>query len=216
MRDIIINRPKRFECAAVVLQIEVNGKKLTKLKNGQRIVLNCDDGPQHIRVRGGLFSGKAFQDGISIPAGKYGYEFRVDFPSTGSSYEPVLRPCQGEFVKDDSRIVILMGAELSKLLLNEKFRDGIKAVSNARLNLMILPTEWRLVVYHDNGGGILYRSEYAKANAGFAGALVSALEHGDLSTAEGRAKICDKLLRDYVCCLPEYERIGEHGFVFKG
>jgi len=42
------------------------------------------------------------------------------------------------------------------------------------------------------------------------------MEHGDLGTAEGRAKICDKVLEDYAACLPEYERIGEHGLVYKG
>ena len=215
MREIIINRPKRFECAAVALHVEVNGKRLAKLKNGQRIVMNCDEGPQKIRICGGFFSGKAFQDTVNIPAGRFAYEFRVDFPSTSSSYAPVLRPSKGEFVKDDSRMVILMGAELTRFLLDEKFREGMKTLTNTRLHLMVLATEWRLVVYHDNGGGILYRSEYAKANRGLSGAVVSALEHGDLGTAEGRAKICNKVLDDYVACLPEYERSGEHGIVFK-
>jgi len=215
MREIIINRPKRIECAAVALHVEVNGKRLAKIKNGQRIVMNCDDGPQEIRLCGGLFN-KKFQDSIKLPAGRFSYEFRVDLPSTGSSYEPVLRPCKGEFVKDDSRMVILMGAELTRLLLDEEFRKGIKALANARIHLMVLATEWRLVVYHDNGGGIVHRSEYAKANAGLIGAIISAMEHGDLGTAEGRAKICDKVLEDYAACLPEYERIGEHGLVYKG
>lgn len=215
MREIIISRPKRFECAAVALHVSVNGRKLAKLKNGQRIIMNCDEGSQEIHVGGGMFN-KKFQDTIKLPAGHYSYELRVDFPSTGSSYEPVLRPSKGDFVKDDSRLVILMGAELTRLLLDEKFREGLKVLTNARLHLMVLATEWRLVVYHDAGGGIVYRSEYAKANAGLAGAVISALEHGDLGTQEGRAKICSKILDDYVACLPEYQRIGEHGVVFKG
>lgn len=215
MREIIISRPKRFECAAVALHVSVNGRKLAKLKNGQRIIMNCDEGPQEIHVGGGMFN-KKFQDTIKLPAGHFSYKFRVDFPSTGSSYEPVLRPSKGDFVKDDSRLVILMGAELTRLLLDEKFREGLRALTNARLHLMVLTTEWRLVVYHDAGGGIVYRSEYAKANAGLAGAVISALEHGDLGTQEGRAKICSKILDDYVACLPEYQRIGEHGVVFKG
>lgn len=216
MREIIINRPKRMECAAVALHVEVNGKRLAKIRNGQRIVMNCDNGTQLIRVCGGFFSGRSFQHTLTIPAGPFAYEFRVDFPSTGGGYEPVLRPCRGEFIKDDSRMLILMGAELTKLLLDEKFREGLKALVNARLHLMVLAKEWRLVVYHDGGGGVVYRSEYAKANAGLAGALISAMEHGDLGTQEGRAKICGKVLEDYITCLPEYERIGEHGVVFKG
>ena len=216
MREIIINRPKRMECCAVALNVEVNGKRLTKLKNGQRIVITADEGHQAIRVCGGFFEGKKFQDTLEIPAGRHAYEFRVDLPSTGSSYRPVLRPCRGEFLRDDSRILIIMGAELTHLLLDEKFRAGLKELTNPRIHLMVLPTEWRVVLLHDNGGGVVYRCEYAKANAGLAGALISALEHGDLGTPEGRGKITDKILDDYAACLPEYERIGERGLAFKG
>ena len=216
MREIIINRPKRFECSANALHVEVNGKRLAKLKNGQRIVMTVDDAAQEIRVRGGFLCGKAFQDKLSIPAGTYSYTLQVDFVSSdASNYLPVLRPAVKEWIKDDSRTVTLMGAELTKLLLDTKFRESLKALTNARLHLMILPTEWRLVLYHDAGGGIVYRSEYAKANSGLAGAIVNALEHGDLGSAEGRAKICDKVLRDYACGLPEYVRIGEHGIALK-
>ena len=217
MREIIINRPKRFECSANALHVEVNGKRLAKLKNGQRIVITADDAVQEIRVRGGFLCGKAFQDKLSIPAGTHSYTLQVDFVSSdASNYLPVLRPAVKEWIKDDSRTVTLMGAELTKLLLDTKFRESLKTLTNARLHLMILPTEWRLVLYHDAGGGIVYRSEYAKANSGLAGAIVNALEHGDLGSAEGRAKICDKVLKDYACGLPEYVRIGEHGIAFKG
>lgn len=216
MREIIINRPKRFECSANALHVEVNGKRLAKLKNGQRIVMTVDDDVQEIHVRGGFLCGKAFQDKLSIPAGTYSYTLQVDFVSSdASNYLPVLRPAVKEWSKDDSRTVTLMGAELTKLLLDTKFRESLKALTNARLHLMIHPTEWRLVLYHDAGGGIVYRSEYAKAHSGLAGAIVNALEHGDLGSAEGRAKICDKVLRDYACGLPEYVRIGEQGIALK-
>ena len=215
MREIIISRPKRFECAAVALHVSVNGRKLAKIKNGQRIIMNCDEGSQEIHVGGGMFN-KKFQDTIKLPAGHFSYEFRVDFPSTGSSYEPVLRPSKGDFVKDDSRLVILMGAELARLLLDEQFRAGLKALSNARIHLMVVATEWRIVLFHDHGSSIVYRAGYAKANEGLAGALVSALEHGDLSTREGCEKITNKVLDDYAACLPDYERIGKRGLVFKG
>ena len=216
MREIIINRPRRVECSAVTLWVEVNGKRLAKLKNGQRIIMNVDDNAQSIRVCGGFFSSKGFRDEIKIPAGPYGYEFRLDFPSNGSGYQPILRPCKGEFLRDDSRLMILMGAELARLLLDEQFRAGLKALSNARIHLMVVATEWRIVLFHDHGSSIVYRAGYAKANEGLAGALVSALEHGDLGTREGCEKITNKVLDDYAACLPDYERIGKRGLVFKG
>lgn len=217
MREIVIRRPRRFECAANALHVEVDGKRLTKLKNGQQIVMTVDFGPHTIRVCGGFLCAKAFQDSINIPAGRYAYTLQLDFVSAdATNYLPVLRPAVREWTKDDGRTMTLMGAELTKVLLDDKFRASLKALTNPRIHLMVLMDEWRLVLYHDGGGGIVHRSGYARANAGLAGALVNALEHGDLKTAEGRQKICDKVLKDYACALPEYERIGEIGIVFKG
>ncbi len=217
MREIIINRPKRFECAANALQVEVNGKKLAKLKNGQRIVISADDGAQSIRVCGGFLCGKAFQDKLDIPAGPFAYTLQVDFiTSTSSNYLPRLRPCGGEWVKDDTRTITLMGSTLCKLLLDANLREALRKFPEARLQLVILPTEWKLVLRQGSASKELFRDEYSHAVGGFAAAMVNALEHGDLKTAEGRAKICDKVLTDYACCLPEYVRAGEDCIVFKG
>lgn len=217
MREIIISRPKRFECAAVALNVSINGKKLAKVKNNQRIVMQVDDGPQEIKVHGGFWSGKAFADTVKIPAGSHGYEFRVDFISaTNSNYLPLLRPCSGEFVKDDTRTIALMGATLCKLLLDEKLREGLAKLPDARLRLIIEPTEWKLLLCLGGASKVLFNSEYSHATGGLTAAMINALEHGDLKTPEGRAKICDKVLTDYASCLPEYERVGADGLVFKG
>lgn len=219
MREIIINRPKRFECAASALKVEVNGKDVEKLKNNQRIVVQADDGPQEIRVHGGFMSGKNFQDKVKIPAGSHSYELRVDFISVSSgasSYVPLLRPCKGEFVKDDTRTITLLGATLCKLLLDEKLREGLKNLPGAQLRLLIEPTQWRLLLCLNGAAKELFKSEYSRATGGLTAALLNTIEHNDLKTPEGRAKICEKMMTDYVTCLPGYERAGADGIVFKG
>lgn len=217
MREIIISRPKRFECAAVALNVTVNGRMLDKIKNNQRIVMQVDDGPQEIKVHGGFMSGKAFADTLKIPAGSHGYELRVDFISgNGSNYVPLLRPSSGEFIKADTRTITLLGATLCKLLMDEKLRDGLRNLPGAQLRLIILPTEWRVLLCHGDAAKTLFTSEYSHATGGLTAAMINALEHGDLKTPEGRAKICDKVMTDYASCLPEYERVGADGLVFMG
>lgn len=216
MREIIIRRPKRMECCAVKFIVELNGARLDKLRNGEHIEFTVDDGPQTICVRGGFLSGLKLRDTLAIPAGRHSYELQVDLPSTGSSYQPLLRPCKGEFLRDDNRLVTIMGVQLTRFLLDEKFRTVLKELSNPRIHLMVLPAEWRIVLFHNNGGGIVYQCEYAKANEGFAGALIGVIDHADLRSPEGRERITNKILDDYAACLPEYERIGKRGLVFKG
>ena len=217
MREIIINRPKRFECAANALHVEVNGKRLAKLKNGQRIVITADDAAQEIRVCGGFLCGKAFQDKLTIPAGTHGYTLQVDFiSSTSSNYLPMLRPGVAEWVKDDNRTITLMGATLGKLLLDAALQELMRKLPGARLQLAIEQAGWKLILRADALQKVLYQGEYSKAVGGLTAALVNALEHGDLGTPEGRAKICDKVLTDYACRLPEYVRAGEDCITFKG
>lgn len=216
MREIIISRPRRFECSAVALKVEVNGKELAKLKNDKRIVMQVDEGPQVIRVHGGFWSGKAFQDTVKIPAGQYSYTFQVDFISASSSnYVPLLRPFGGDHEKDDSRTITLLGSTLSKVLLEEKVREALRNIPGASLKLMLLPKEWRVLLWHDGGGQILLRSEYSHATGGLTAAIMNAVEHADLGTAEGREKMLDTIMNNYIAWLPDYERDGKYGLVLK-
>lgn len=216
MRQITISRPRRFECAAVALRVEVNGKKLAKLKNDKRIVMQVNEGKQIIRVHGGFFSGKAFQDMIKIPAGQCDYDLQVDFVSAEeSNYVPVLRPCGSEPVKDDNRLVTLFGATLCKYLLEESVREMLSNLPDASIKVMLLEKEWRLVLFSGAGGKILLRSEYTPVGGGLSAAIVNAIERSDLGTKEGRERMLDKVMNDYVAWLPEYERQGKYGIVLK-
>lgn len=215
MREIVISRPGRAECSAAALRVEVNGKPLARLRNGQRIIMQVDDGPQEIRVHGGWLSGKAFQDTLYIPAGQYGYSFRVDFVSGAKARcVPVLRPCGGVQADADSRTITLLGAELAKRLLDEQLRERLRGLPGAHLQLVVGAKVWMLLLCYDDAAEEVFRSAYACAGGDFTAALVGALEYGDLSKPEGRAGICEKVLADYAACLPEYERFGTDGLVF--
>lgn len=219
MRQILIYRPKRLECAASALKVEVNGKDVAKLKNNQRVVVDADDGAQEIRLHGGMLSGKSFQDKVTIPANNHNYQLRVDFLSVSSgssSYIPMMRPCGDTQGKDDTRLITLLGATLFKLLMDEKVRQGLKALPGAYLRLLIEPAQWRLLLCLDGAAKELFHSEYSRATGGLTAALLNTIEHADLNSPEGRAKLCDKVLNDYVACLPDYERSGADGIVFKG
>lgn len=217
MREIIISRPKRFECCAAKLNVSINGKKLAKLKNSQRIIMQVDDGPQEVKIDGGWFQGKMFKDVMMIPAGSGSYQLQVDFITSKSTYVPILRPCTGEaWVKDDPRVMTIMGSTLAKLLLDEKLRAGLRKLSGAQLRLVISQSDWKLLLCHNGATKELFVSEYASGSNGLAGALVNLIDRGDLTTPEGRAKVCDKVLTDYACTLPDYERVGADSFIFKG
>lgn len=217
MREIAISRPKRVECCAVTLNVSVNGEKLAKLKNGQRIVMQVEDGPQEIRVHGGFFSGKDFQDTVRLPAGQQGYSLQVDFVSSvKSNYLPVLRPGGGEHVRDDARAVTLMGAALCKFLLSDEVRDGLRKFPGTSLKLLLLPQEWRVLLWRDGRGEILLRCEYERLEGGLSAAVINAVSNAELSSAEGRERILDRIMTDYVAWLPGYERDGKYGIVMKG
>ena len=216
MRNITITRPNRMECGAVALKVEVDGKHLAKLRNNKRILIQLDEGAHTIRVHGGFFSGKRFQDGIKIPKGKYDYELQVDFVSaTGTNYLPVLRPYSGYHEKDDNRVTTIMGATLCKYLLEESLREALRTIPGASVKVLLLPNEWRVLLWYEGGGKILLRSEYYQHKDGLANALITAIERQQLATKEGREAVLDRVMTDYVGYLPEYARDGKYGIVMK-
>lgn len=215
MREITITRPKRMECCAVTLKIEVDGSDVAKIKNNQQQVVQAEISPVTLRVHGGLFQGKSFQDTVILPEGQENYHFQVDFISGKNSDVPILRPCKGEYVKDDNRLITLMGATFARLLLDEKIRAALRTLPESCLRLVVEPAQWRVLFCHGSATKEIYHSEYSRFIGGFSAAAINFIENMDLKTSEGRAKICEKVLSDYAC-LPGYERLGTDCLVFKG
>ncbi len=217
MREIIISRPNRLECRQTTLNIEINGKPLAKLKNGQRIVMNADEGQQVIRVHGGFMAGKAFQDTIKIPTGQYSYSFQVDMLSVSASrHVPLLRPVGGEPAAEDSRTIALLGAKLTKFLLEEEVRETLRKCPGASLHVVLQPKEWQVLLRQGEDERVLLHSGYSTEQDGFDALLTNVLRQVDLRTPEGRTQIAERVLTDYIAWLPDYDRIGENGLTFKG
>ena len=216
MRDIIINRPKRMECCAVTLKIEINGVNVAKIKNNQEQVVQAEIGPVKLRVHGGWPQGKGFQDTVIIPAGSESYRFQVDFVSAQrTNYLPVLRPCGDATEKADNRVTTIMGASLCKLLLQENLLNGLRSLPGASVKVMMLPDEWRVLLWHEGGGKILMRSEYYQHTDGLANLLITGIERQQLATQEGREAMLEKVMTGYVSHLPQYERQGKYGIVLR-
>lgn len=213
MREIIIERPKRFECSAMALYAKVNGEKRGKIKNGQQIVLTAEDGAVELQVGGGLLAGKNLRDTVYLPAGTQGYRFRVDFASTGGGYQTVLRPFAGSETKDDLRLVLLIGAELTRLLLDEKFQAGMRRLPDVRLRLVLQPDAWQLLLA---SGKVIYEGQFAGANAGLAGTVTGLMERTALKDPEKRREYITRLVAEYACALPQYQQTGEDEFTFVG
>nr|MBR4279925.1 hypothetical protein [Clostridia bacterium] len=216
MREIIITRPRRYECSAMAMRIEVDGKHLAKLKNDKRIIMQLDEGAHTLRVHGGFLAGKRFQDGMKIPAGKQDYALQLDFVSDPKvNYLPVLRPFGGEHIKDDNRMITIFGSTLCKFLLEESVREALRTIPGASIKVMMLEKEWRVLLWHEGGGKILLRSEYYLLLGSFSDALISWIDRQQLATKDGREAVLEQVMANYVAWLPGYERQGKYGIVFK-
>lgn len=218
MREIIIERAKRMECCAVALQVRINGEKKGKVKNGEELVLTADDGAVELQVGGGFWSGKKFRDTIVLPAGTQSYRFRVEFVSmNNSNYYPLLRPYQGDREKtNDLRLVQILGAELTRLLLNEKLLASMRKLPEARLQLTLQPDAWLLSLSPDLGGQVIYRGQFADATLGLTGALSGLIERTALNKPEKQREYTAKLVAEYACALPQYRLLGDNEFTFVG
>lgn len=213
MREIIIERLRRFECSGMALRVTLNGEKQGKLKNGQQLSLTAEDGAVELQVCGGFLTGKSFRDTVYLPAGTQNYRFRVDFASTGGGYQSVLRPCSGLDLREDPRLVLLLGAELTRLLLDEKFQAGMRKLNDTHLRLTLQPDAWRLVLAD---GKAIYTGQFADAHAGFAGAVTTLMERAALKDPEKQREFVTRLVAEYACALPQYQQTGEDEFTFVG
>ncbi len=216
MREIIVDRPRKFECAARKVTLVVDGKKAGVLKNGQRAVMQMENTAHTIRVEGGWASSKSFRDEITIPAGLYSYALRIDFMSyTQTSWRPVLRLCNLEQVSENNDAVTNLGAQLARFLLNEEIRAQLRQRPHARLKLVIGPRDWRILLEDGEKSTALLQLPYEVGSGGWVGGVLSMMYHGTLDTEEGRKKILDLIMNEYAV-LPDYERVGADMLRFRG
>ena len=216
MREIKITRPKQMDAGAIAFTVDVDGEKKGKLGNGKDITLFIDEGAHEIHVHGGFFSGKDFSDKLVIPAGPYSYQIQTEILTyKNQNTKPVLRAGDGS-TKWVLRTTILMGTILTHVLMEEKLREALRKLPQARLKVIIEKTEWGLVLVCDGKGQIILRQPHGQTKGKLMGLVLNTLEQMDFDTPEGQQKRCNQLIEECLAVLPDYERTGEDELRFKG
>lgn len=212
MRTIKIYRPKMMEACACKLIVEMDGKVIGKLANGMDISAEVDEQKHELYLHGGMFAGKDFSCKLNIPAGRYDYTLQTDMLSLTNGYKPMLRPCGTAPMGSAPRLRLLLGSTLTTLLLDDKLRDILKKLPGSRLNLVLEQEQWRLDVRLGQERKTLFTSPYSQTKGKLMAAAMNAVEQADLKTPEGREKLTELFLRDYVAYLPDYHLTGPGEF----
>lgn len=97
-------------------------------------------------------------------------------------------------------------------LLDDKLRDILKKLPGSRLNLVLEQEQWRLDVHLGQERKTLFTSPYSQTKGKLMAAAMNAVEQADLKTPEGREKLTELFLRDYVAYLPDYHLTGPGEF----
>lgn len=213
MRNIQINRPKRFVVALVTMIVNVDGKKAAKLKNGAQITLQVDENQHELRVHGGVFNGKAFSWTLTIPAGTLDYAFQVDLlENQQGETGPVLRPCGAEPLSDKvTGVVSHLGTTLTRELLGGETRAVMAGMPGARLTLNLEETGWDLVLRQgEERKTVLEAQPYFNMSGALIIQVNASLNRAGLKTPEGREEILNTVFREYLAYLPGYRVVGEN------
>lgn len=217
MRELKITRRKQMEASANKLIVELDGVKHSeKLGNGKSVTLMMDEKAHKLFLHGGFLAGKAFRDEIDIPAGRYAYDLQVEMLSLTNGYKPVLRAMPTQEQKGGNRTNLLLGSTLLRLLLDEKLRKILTDLPGADLHLDLQADQWQLSVVLGQQRKALVSQPYSKISGGLLGAVWNAADHAMLATPETRAELTEKIGKDYVESLPDYEYLGEGIIRFKG
>jgi hypothetical protein len=198
------------------LQVLLDGEKAGKLVHGKEISLTVDEGEHQITGDGGLFA-KSFRFQLDIPSGKCSYCFQTDILSVRNGYLPIIRPSDGQRLKDDVTVRSVMGSEITRLLLNEKVRATLTADTVIQVNLS--EDKWQVTAAENGQVRVLLEQGYSSTDA--TGSLIlsviaSALDSVAYSTPEQRQETLKNLFDNYLRYLPDYEITSGSTLRFKG
>lgn len=216
MREIRIFRPKRMEAGMNGFIVEIDGKKEGKLGNGGQFSIQLDDNAHEIYLHGGFMSAKTFSVKQSVPADSHSYAFQVDMISITNGYAPVMRPTNGDRLKDTLRIISLIGAALTSALLDPKLHEAVRKLPEARFTIHLAPAEWHLILLCGAERKVLLSSPYSQTKGGLLGAAINAINHNDLQTPEGREKMIQQIFTEYLAYLPGYACTGVNELTYTG
>lgn len=122
-----------------------------------------------------------------------------------SDYQPILLPCGNVPKQHASRVIRLMVATLTDTLLNPQFRDILATLPGRRVRLLVEAEKWGLVAFTESGQKTLLVQPFSQRKGSLLAAATNAIEHGDLKTPEGRAKMIREVFDGYLQYLPDYQ-----------
>ncbi|MBR3275257.1 MAG: hypothetical protein IKG08_01410 [Eubacterium sp.] len=215
MRTVRILRPKRFESGGNKLQVDVDGKQEGKLSNGKEITLQLDENSHELSLHGGIMQGKGFACKLTVPSGSYSYTFQVDMmeASGNAGYKPVLRPTDGQRLKDQIRAISLIGTNSTIILMNEEIRKMLKNTPNATVQLVLSENSWLLGMDDGNRKVKLFEQNYASTTGGIMAAINTAAQK---AAVEDHNAAIDTISGEYYRFLPDYELLSPGILRFKG
>lgn len=215
MRTLKIFRPKRMMAGMTKMTVEIDGKKIDKLANGQELSTTIDEQAHELHVHFGVLGGKNCSSKLMIPAGSFSYALQTEMLELTNGSKPVLVPCGGPAQNEPSRVVQLMVSTLTAALMDQKLRDILAKIPGARLQLVVEEQQWGLVVCAGTEKKALLVQPYSRRKGSLLSAATNFLEHGDLKTSEGRDKFIRMIFTEYLQYLPDYQQVGNREFVLK-
>ena len=210
MRTLTIYRPKCMEASLSKLVVEIDGEAVGKLANGRDISATIDEKAHELHLHGGKLAGKNFAVKMTIPAGGFTYTLQTNMLDVtskmgNSDYQPILLPCGNVPKQHASRVIRLMVATLTDTLLNPQFRDILATLPGRRVRLLVEAEKWGLVAFTESGQKTLLVQPFSQRKGSLLAAATNAIEHGDLKTPEGRAKMIREVFDGYLQYLPDYQ-----------
>ena len=215
MRTIKIFRPKRMLAGMTKMTVEIDGKKIGKLANGQELSTTIDEYAHELYVHFGVLAGKNCSSKLMIPAGRFSYALQTEMLELTNGNMPVIVPFGGSLQNEPSRVVQLMVSTLTTALMDQKLRDVLAKIPGARLRLVVEEQQWGLVVCVGTERKSLLVQPYAKRKGSLLATATNFLEHIDLHTPEGREKFANMIFSEYLQYLPDYQQIGKFELILK-
>lgn len=164
-------------------------------------------------------NGKArrhFDSGSSSSSGSsFSCELQTEIMELTNGSKPVLLPYGGASQNEPSRVVQLMVSTLTATLLDQKLRDILVKVPDARLQLVVEAQQWELAICAGTERKTLLVQPHSQRKGLLLDMALNAIDHRDLHAPEDRDKFACMILTEYLQYLPGYQQVGNRELALK-
>lgn len=92
--------------------------------------------------------------------------------------------------------------------MDEKLRGVLAKIPGVRLRLVIEEEKWGLIAVTGTEQKAVLVQPFSQRRGSLLAAATNAIEHGDLKTPEGRAKMIREIFDEYLQHLPDCQILG--------